>query len=71
MYGGREKLEEILNVKPRYSVTAFNIFPPIEHMNIYPKKCFQSYLYVGTRKNLSIEHDFDQSLEIRYSGVYL
>ena len=34
-------------VKPRYSVPAFNIIPPIEHTNFGPKKCFHSYSYIG------------------------
>ena len=33
------------------------------------KKCFHSYLYVNNKENLDVEHDFNQSLEIRYSGV--
>ena len=56
-------------VKPRYSAPAFNMIPPIEHINLCPKKCFHSYLYVGNKENLGIKHNFDQSLEMRYSGV--
>ena len=58
-------------VKPRYSAPAFNIIPPIEHLNFGPEKYLYSYLYVGNSKNFSLEHDFDQSLEMRYSGVQL
>ena len=56
-------------VKPRYSAPAFNIIPPIEYIVFGFNKCFHSYLHVGNRENYGIEHNFDQSLEIRYSGV--
>ena len=56
-------------VKPRYSAPAYNEFPPIEHMNFGPKKCFYSHLYIGNSENLNIEYNFGQSLEIRYIGV--
>ena len=42
-------------VKPRYSAPALYIIPPIQRKNSGPKKCFQSWLYVGNRKNLIIE----------------
>ena len=56
-------------VKPRCSAPAFNTIPPIEHTNFDPKKCFHSYFYVGNKDNFGIEYNFDQFLEIRYSGV--
>ena len=56
-------------VKPRYSAPAFNIIPPVEHTNFSLKKCFYSYLYVGNREYVSLEHNFSQSLKIRYGGV--
>ena len=58
-------------MKPRYSAPAYNEFPPIKHTNFGPKKHFHSNLYVGNSENLAIEHNFDQSLEMRYSGVQL
>ena len=36
---------------------------------IYIFLCVHSYIFIGNRKKLGIEHDFDQSLEIRYSGI--
>ena len=56
-------------VKPHYSAPAFNIIPPIKHTKFGPEKYFHSYLFVGNKENLGIKHNFDQSLEIRYSGV--
>ena len=56
-------------VKPRFSAPVFNIILLIEHIRFGPKKYFHSYLYVGSRKNLAIEHDFDHSPEIRYRRV--
>ena len=58
-------------VKPRYNTPAYNEFPPIKHTNFGLKKYFNSNLYVGNSENLAIKHDFDQSLEMRYSGVQL
>ena len=46
-------------VKLRYSTPAFNIIPQIEHTNFGPKKCFNSYLYVGNKENLSLKHNFN------------
>ena len=66
----KTKLCDFYNtVKPRYTAPAFYIIPPIEHINFGPKKPFHSYLYVGNSENLGIKHNFDQSLEMRYSGV--
>ena len=56
-------------VKPRYNAPAFNKIPPIEHKYFSPKKYFHSYLYIGNNENLGIEYNFDESLEIRFSGV--
>ena len=56
-------------VKPRCSAPVFNIILLIEHIRFGPRKYFHSYLYVGNRKNLAIEHNFDHSPEIRYSRV--
>ena len=47
------------------SYTQVLLKPPIEHIDFGPKKCFHSYLYIGNTENLSIKHNFDQSLEIR------
>ena len=58
-------------MKPRYNAPAYNEIPPIEYVNFCPKKRFHSYLYVGNSENLGLVHNFDQSLEIRYSGVQL
>ena len=58
-------------VKPRYNAPAYTEFPPIEHTNFVPKKHFHSYFYIGNSENLRLEHNFDQSLEIRYIGVQL
>ena len=58
-----------LPVKPRYNAPALNIIPPIEYLNFSPKKYFYSFLYVGNSENLSLAHNFVQSLEMRYSGV--
>ena len=55
--------------KPRYSAPAFNIVPPIDDTNFGPKKYFDSYLHTGNSENLDIQHDFELSFEIRYSGV--
>ena len=52
-------------VKPHYSTPAYNKFPPIEHNNFGPKKHVHSYLYVGNSENLGIEHNFNQSHEMR------
>ena len=49
------------SVKPRNSAPAFNIIPLNKH--------FHSYLYVGNNENLDVEHYFEQSSEMRYSGV--
>ena len=54
---------------PRFSAPAYNIIPRIEHTNFDLKKYFHSCLYVGKSKNLNLEHNFDQSLEMRFSGV--
>ena len=56
-------------MKPRYSAPAFNIIPPMELANFGPNKCYHNYLYVGNCENLYIKHKFDQSLEMRNSGV--
>ena len=56
-------------VKPRYSAPAYNIILPMKHKNFGPKKYFHSYLYIGNRENLDIEHNFDQSLDKRHNGV--
>ena len=42
---------------------------PIEYINFNFKKYFDNYLNVGNSENLDIKYDFDQSLEMRYSGV--
>ena len=34
-------------------------------------KNFYSYLHIGNKKNLIMEHKFDQSLEMRYGKVLL
>ena len=59
----------IVTVKPRYSTPPHNESPSIKHINFVSKKCFHSYLYVGNRKNLGLQHNFDHSLEIPYGGV--
>ena len=56
-------------VKPHYSAPAYKEIPLIGFINFGLKKCMSSYLYIGNSENLDIEYDFDQSLEIRYSGV--
>ena len=56
--------QNFYTVKPRFSAPVFNIFPPKEHTNIGPKKNFYGYSYVGNKKNLCKEHNFDQSFEI-------
>ena len=66
---GKENKVKISTVKPRYSAPAFDIIPTIKHKNFSLKKHFHSYLYVGNNENLGIEHNFDKSLEIRYTGV--
>ena len=48
----------------RYSAPAFNIIPPIKHINFGPKKHFHSFLYVGKSENLDIKYNFDQSLKM-------
>ena len=58
-------------VKPCCSAPTFNMIPPIEHTNFGSKKHFHSYLNVGNNKNLYVKDNFDQSLEMRYGGVYL
>ena len=56
-------------VRPRYSAPAFNIILPIEQTNFNLKKQTYSYLYVSNNGNLGLKYDFDQSLEMRYSGI--
>ena len=71
---GRDEELEIQiqhTVQPRYSAPAFNIVPQIEDINFGPKKHFHSYVYIGKSENLDIKHNFDQSLEMRYSGPVL
>ena len=58
-------------MKPRYSAPVYNEFPPIKHANFGPKKHFHIYFYIGYSENLGLEHNFDQSLEMRYIGVQL
>ena len=58
-------------MKPCYSALAFNIILPKEHKNFVFKQHSYSYLYVGNNKNFNIEHNFDQSLEMRFSGIKL
>ena len=58
-------------MKPRYSAPAYIEIPAIEHVNFGLKTCFYSYLYVGNSKNLGLECNFNQSLEIRYTRVQL
>ena len=56
----------------RYSAPAFNIYnPAIRAYKHDVKRHFYSYLYVSINENFGIEHSFDQSLEMRCSGVYL
>ena len=51
---------------------AYNIISPIyEHTDFDPRKYFSSYLHVGNIENFKLEHNFDQSLEMRRSGVQL
>ena len=56
---------------PLLTQPAFNTIPQIKHTNFGPKKLFYSYLFIGNNENLNIEFNFDQSLEMRYSGVLL
>ena len=56
-------------VKPRYSAPAFNIIPRIEHTIFLSMKHLYSYQYIGNKKNLALEKNFCQILEMRYSGV--
>ena len=58
-------------VIPRYGAPAFNKIPPIKLLNFSLKKYSYDYSYVGNSKNLSLKYNFDQSLEMRYSGVQL
>ena len=60
-----------ITVKPRYSAPTFNIIPPIEYTNFGSKKHFHGYLYIGNIENLNNFdlNNFDQSLEMRNSGV--
>ena len=58
-------------MKPRYNAPAFNKIPPIKRKCFGPKKYFHSYLHVDNSENLGLEHNFSQSLEMRYSGVWL
>ena len=61
----------LCTVKPRYNAPAFNIIPLVEHISFGPEKYFHSYLHVGNSKNLSLKHNFSQSLEMCYSEVQL
>ena len=63
------RAKTINTVKPRYNAPAFIIIPPIKHKNFDLKKYFHSYLHVGNSENLGLKHNFDQSLEMRDSGV--
>ena len=45
-------------VKLRHSTPTYNMIPPIEHTNF------------GNSENLNLEHNFDQSLEMRYTVLY-
>ena len=58
-------------MKPRYSAPVYNEFPPIKHANFGPRKHFHIYFFIGYSENLGLEHNFDQSLEMRYIGVQL
>ena len=58
-------------VKPCYSAPAYNIIPLIELKIFSPKTYFHNHLHVGNNKNYSIEHNFDMSLQMRYSRVQL
>ena len=51
-----------LTVKPRSNAPAFNIIPPIQHINFGPKKYVYSYLHIGNGENLNLEYRFGQSL---------
>ena len=53
-------------VKPCYSTPAFDN-PVKDHTNFGFKKHFHSYSYIGNKENFGIEHNFDQSLEMRFS----
>ena len=52
-------------VKPHYNAPAFNMILPVKHINFGPMK----YFHIGNSENLGLEHNFGQSLEMRYSGV--
>ena len=65
----REKFSKTGTVIPFYSAPAFKEIPLIEHTDFGPMKLFYLHLYVGNNENLSIEYNFDQSPEMRYSGV--
>ena len=70
-YVDPEQRQNGSTVKPQYNATAFNLILPKEHRYFRAKKYIHSYLHVGNSENLSLKHNFSQSLEMRYSGVKL
>ena len=70
-YVDPEQRQNGSTVKPQYNAPAFNLILPKEHKYFGAKKYIHSYLHVGNSENLSLKHNFSQSLEMRYSGVKL